>query len=62
VAILGVPRLVTAWRATEPGGRLGVPGDEQASDSEVLRLPTTRNTDADPDDLEASRIERQGKP
>jgi hypothetical protein len=60
--ILGIPRLVTAWRTTEPAERLGVPDDVAPSDSEVLRLPTAIDAESDPGDLEASRIERQGSP
>jgi hypothetical protein len=62
VAILGVPRLVTAWRTTEPGARLGVPQPAPELDSEVVHLSTARDAEREDGDLEASQIKRQQDP
>jgi hypothetical protein len=57
VLILGIPRLVEAWRNTEPEAADwdGSPADQ----SDVLRLHPDRAADIDPDALEAARIAQQ---
>lgn len=52
--ILGVPRLVTAWRTAEADAVSPQPETER--DPDVLHLPAGRGADPDEDDLEATWI------
>ena len=51
--ILGIPRLITAWRTAE----VDVDSEsEPGQDPDVLHLPAGRGADPDEDDLEATWI------
>lgn len=60
VLILGVPRLITAWRTTEPDLASPRPKTESERDPDVVHLPAGRGGEPDEeDDLEATWIGRR---
>jgi hypothetical protein len=60
VLILGVPRLITAWRTTEPDVGLPKAEAEPEQTPDVVHLPSGRGADSEEDDdLEATWIGRR---
>lgn len=60
--ILGVPRLVTAWRTAGPDSRPSDPDYERGQAPEVLHLPAGRGGDPDSDESEATWIGQRQEP
>jgi len=56
VFILGVPRLVAAWRADGSGAGPGDGADELQRTPEILRLPASRGEEPDGDDRGAASV------